>query len=120
MIENHPDWVIVNLRPKSSHQSRLSLLHLLKSLEPPRNLLILRKYLVFVEDFLIVQHKLLRLLFALNAGEMEADFVRLQKCAVPRRQTWATAAPVRVLVPQAKLRSVPRTGHDSQPAGRDR
>jgi hypothetical protein len=43
-----------------------------------RDLGILRKSLVFVEDFLIVRHKLLCLLFALNAGELEADFVRLK------------------------------------------
>jgi hypothetical protein len=43
-----------------------------------RGLGILRKYLVFVEIFRIVRHKLLRLLFALKAGEMKANFVRLK------------------------------------------
>ena len=43
-----------------------------------RNLVILRKYLAFVDDFLIVRHKLSCLLFALNAGELEADFVPLK------------------------------------------
>ena len=33
-------------------------------------------YLVFVEYFLIVRHKLLCLLFALNAGALDTEFMR--------------------------------------------
>ena len=37
------------------------------------------KYVVFVGDFLFERHTFQCLLFALNAGEMDADFVRLAK-----------------------------------------
>jgi hypothetical protein len=47
-----------------------------------------------------VRHKLLCLLFALNAGELEADFVRLKNAPYLGDKPGATAAPALVLVPQ--------------------